>query len=62
MKNKSMTSAATGLAIGAVVGTAAYMMSDSKGSTMNVKKMKKTANKAMRNAGVLMESMNNMMR
>lgn len=59
--NKNMTSAMAGVAFGMIAGTAAYMMS---GRPMHSqgKKFKKTAGRAIRNAGVIIDSVSEMMR
>lgn len=62
MTNKSFTSAMTGMAVGAIVGTAAYMMSDKRSGVPQMKRMKRSADRAIRNAGIIIDSMSNMMR
>lgn len=55
MKQKStMTSVVKGLAAGAVVGTAAYMMSSSKKNSGA--KMKKNASRAVKAVGTVIEN------
>lgn len=50
----------TGLATGAVVGTATYMMANK--ATSQTKSMKRTAGKALRTVGSLMEDVSSAMK
>lgn len=64
MKNNKMSSVVTGLAAGAVVGTAAYMMTA--GSKPSKKKsgaaMKRNAGKALKAVGTVIENVSYMMK
>lgn len=60
MKNSAMSSVVKGIAAGAVVGTAAYMMSSNKKKTGS--KMKKNASKAMKAVGTVMENVSYLMK
>lgn len=62
MTQKSFGSAMTGMAVGALIGTAAYMMSDRRAAAPQMKRMKRSADRAIRNAGIIIDSMSNMMR
>lgn len=56
--NKTMTSAITSAAVGMIAGTAAYMMSSNDTNTMQrqTRKIKRTAGKAVKNAGIILDS------
>lgn len=58
--NHAMSSVVKGLAAGAIVGTAAYMMTNSKKKTGN--KMKRNAGKAMRAVGSVIENVSYLMK
>lgn len=61
MKQKSyMSSVVKGIAAGAVVGTATYMMSTAKKNTGS--KMKKNATKAMKAVGTVIENVSYLMK
>lgn len=53
--NKGIGPIATGLAMGTVVGTAVYMMSNKKSTNSTSKTVKRTAGKALRAVGTVME-------
>lgn len=61
--NKTMTSAITSATIGVIAGTAAYMMS-SNDSTMHkqTRKIKRTAGRAVKNAGIILDGVSQIMR
>lgn len=60
MKKPAMSSVVTGLAAGAVVGTAAYMMTSGKKKTST--NMKKNAGKALKAVGTVIENVSYMMK
>lgn len=62
--NKSMSSAITSAAVGMIAGTAAYMMSSNDNPSMQrtTKKLKRTAGRAVKNAGIILDSVSQMMR
>ncbi len=61
MKNKStMNSVVKGLAAGAVVGTATYMMTSSRRT--NGSRMKKNASRAMKAVGTVIENVSYLMK
>lgn len=60
MKSKGVSSVVKGLAAGAVVGTAAYMMTSSK--KKNGAKMKKNASRAMKAVGTVIENVSYLMK
>ncbi|MEG1774686.1 MAG: hypothetical protein RR320_07520 [Oscillospiraceae bacterium] len=59
--NKNLTSTMAGVAVGMVAGTAAYMMSghSAHGQT---KKLKKSAARAVRSAGAVIDTVSQLMR
>lgn len=61
MNNRSMTTAVTTMAIGMAAGTAAYMMTRPRAHSQ-AKKMRKSATRALKNAGVLMNTVSDLMR
>ncbi|MDF3004904.1 MAG: hypothetical protein K0S22_1376 [Oscillospiraceae bacterium] len=62
MNRNNMTSAITSAAVGIIAGTAAYMMS-SGDTTMQrqTKKLKRTAGRAVKNAGIILDSVSQIM-
>ena len=61
--NQGRTSAVTGLAVAMIAGTEAYMMSDHpKSAQKQTRKLKKAAGQAARNAGVVFDSISDLMR
>lgn len=58
---KSMSPVITGLATGAIIGTAAYMMSN-KASNSTAKVIKRNAGKALKTVGGIMENMSYMIK
>ncbi len=60
---RSMNPVFTGLATGAVIGTAAYMLSNhSKHKQVTVKSIKRNTGKALKTVGGIMENLSYMMR
>ncbi len=61
--NKNMTSAITSAAVGIIAGTAAYMMSSNDTTTMQrqTRKIKRTAGRAMKNAGIILDGVSQIM-
>lgn len=58
-----MTSALTSVAVGMIAGTAAYMMSGSDYSMQKqTKKIKRSAGKAVKNAGIILDGVSQIMR
>ena len=67
MDNKNthmgMNSAITSAAVGLLAGTAAYMMSgNDRGMQLQAKKVKRSAGKAMRNAGIILDGVSQLMK
>lgn len=66
MHEKSFTQAMTGITVGMLAGTAAYMMSGShhhhRSAAAACRKRKKNTAKAMKTAGILIDSVADMMR
>lgn len=62
--NKSLASTMTGVTIGVIAGTAAYMLSGTSSHSMNAqaKKLKKSAGRAVKNAGVIVSGISELMR
>lgn len=60
MKNTNVSAVMKGLATGAVIGTATYMMTQSKKRTSNM--MKKNAGKALKAVGTVIENVSYMMK
>ena len=59
--NKGVSSAATGVTAAVIVGTAAYMMS-SHGSSVQGRKIKRSAEKAVRKFGVVIDGVAQLLR
>lgn len=62
MKNNKMSSVVTGLAAGAVVGTAAYMMTAGSSKKKSGTSMKRNAGKALKAVGTVIENVSYMMK
>lgn len=63
MNNSKATGAAiTGVCVAMAAGTAAYMMAGKTKKKMNTKRMKKTAGKAMRAVGDVVDNFSSYMR
>ena len=62
--NRAMSSAITSAAVGMIAGTAAYMMTGSDHSSMQktTRKIRRTAGKAVKNAGIILDGVYQMMR
>jgi hypothetical protein len=62
--NKNLSSTMTGVAVGVIAGTAAYMMSGNSSHMMTsqAKKLKKSTGRAIKNAGVVISSISELMR
>ncbi|MEG0693508.1 MAG: hypothetical protein RR444_10575 [Oscillospiraceae bacterium] len=60
MKNNTMSSVVKGLAAGAVIGTATYMMTT--GKKKNNHNVKKNAGKALKAVGTVIENVSYMMK
>lgn len=60
MKNNVMSSVVKGLAAGAAIGTATYMVSQTKKKTANT--VKKNAGKALKAVGTVIENVSYMMK
>lgn len=60
--NKNATTAVTGIAVAMAAGTAAYMLTHKKSSGVTGKKLKRSANKAIRTLGSVLDSVEVMMR
>lgn len=60
MKNNSMSAVVKGVAAGAVIGTAAYMMSQGKKKTSAT--VKRNAGKALKAVGTVIENVSYMMK
>ena len=58
--NKAMNSMLTSAAVGMIAGTAVYMMSGD--TNTQAKKLKRTAKSAVKNAGVILEGVSQMMK
>jgi hypothetical protein len=59
---RNITSAVTGMAVGMLAGTAAYMMSGRNTVNFSARKLRKGAEKALKNAGTIIENVSDMMR
>ncbi len=62
MKNQTMSSVVTGLAAGAAVGAAAYMMTTGMEKKFQGHNVKKSAGKALKAVGTAIENVSCMMR
>lgn len=60
--NKAMNQMITSAAVGMIAGTAAYMMSGERSMQSQTKKIKKTAGKAVKNAGIILDGVSQMMK
>ena len=61
--NTCMTSTVAGITVAMIAGTAAYMMSDRSHSMQRqAKKLRRAASHAAKNAGVVIDSISDMMR
>ena len=62
--NRAMSSAITTAAVGMIAGTAAYMMAGGDNHSMQrtTKKIRRTAGRAVKNAGIILDSVYQMMR
>lgn len=58
--NKAMNNMLTSAAVGMIAGTAVYMMSGD--SNAQAKKLKRTAKSAVKNAGMILEGVSQMMK
>ncbi len=59
---KNVTSAMTGMAVGMLAGTAAYMISGKSPMQFSTKKFRKGAEKALKNAGTVIENVTDIIR
>ncbi|MEM1484367.1 hypothetical protein V6615_05740 [Oscillospiraceae bacterium PP1C4] len=60
--NKTTTTAVTGMAVAMVAGTAAYMLSNQGGKNNTSRKIKRSASKAIKTLGSVLDSVQYMMR
>lgn len=60
--NKAMSNMLTSAAVGMIAGTAAYMMSGEHSMDSQTKKLKRTAGRAVKSAGVILDGVSQMMK
>lgn len=60
--NKTMSQMMTSAAVGMIAGTAAYMMSGERTMQSQAKKLKKSAGKAVKNAGIILDGVSQMIK
>lgn len=61
--NRNMTSAITTAAVGIIAGTAAYMMSSGDYSMQKqTRKLKRSAGRAVKNAGIILDGVSQIMK
>ena len=60
--NKTMSQMMTSAAVGMIAGTAAYMMSGERSMQNQTKKLKKSAGRAVKNAGIILDGVSQMIK
>lgn len=60
--NKAMSQMMTSAAVGMIAGTAAYMMSGEHTMQSQAKKLKRSAGKAVKNAGIILDGVSQMIK